>query len=49
MPENSLGEYEKWAAGVPNPTYLIGDATALKVVDGKVEVISEGHWTLFTP
>lgn len=47
MPQNSMAEYEKWAAGVPNPTYVIDDATAIKVVDGKVDVISEGHWKLF--
>jgi dipeptidase E len=49
MPDNSLAEYEKWAAGIPNPTYAIDDQTAIKVVDRKVEVISEGHWTLFQP
>jgi hypothetical protein len=25
------------------------DETAFKVVDGTVEVISEGHWKLLTP
>ena len=49
MPENSMAEYAKWAAGVPVATYAIDDATAIKVVDGDVEVISEGHWKLFTP
>lgn len=36
-----------WAAGIPVPTYAIDDDTAIKVVDGDVEVISEGHWRLF--
>ena len=27
--------------------YAIDDETAIKVVDGTVEVISEGHWKLF--
>ena len=49
MPDNSMAEYEKWAAGVPNRTYAIDDQTAIKVVDGKVEVISEGNWKLFQP
>ena len=49
MPDNSLAEYAKWAAGVPNPTYGIDDETAIQVVDGAVEVISEGHWKLFAP
>jgi dipeptidase E len=30
------------------PAYAIDDETALKV-DGTVEVVSEGHWKLFTP
>ena len=25
------------------------DETAIKVTDGTVEVVSEGHWRLFTP
>ena len=47
IPGNSLAEYATWAAGVPVPTYAIDDETAIQVVDGAVEVISEGHWTLF--
>ena len=31
------------------PAYAIDDETAIKVVDGTVEVVSEGHWKLFTP
>jgi dipeptidase E len=49
MPDNSLANVQEWAAGVPVPTYGIDDETAIKVVDGKVEVISEGHWKLFAP
>jgi dipeptidase E len=45
----SLANAEKWAARLPVPTYAIDDQTAIKVVDGAVEVISEGHWKLFTP
>ncbi len=45
----SMADIEEWAAGVPGPAYGIDDATAIKVVDGTVEVISEGHWRLFTP
>jgi len=44
-----MADIEEWAAGVPGPAYGIDDATAIKVVDGTVEVISEGHWRLFTP
>jgi len=31
------------------PTYAIDDETAVKVIDGTVEVVSEGHWKLFSP
>jgi dipeptidase E len=39
----------KWAGRLPVPAYAIDDQTAIKVVDGTVEVVSEGHWKLFTP
>ncbi|HUP83460.1 MAG TPA: Type 1 glutamine amidotransferase-like domain-containing protein, partial [Candidatus Limnocylindria bacterium] len=38
---------ETWAAHIPAPTYAIDEATGLKVVDGTVEVVSEGRWRLF--
>jgi dipeptidase E len=49
LPENTMADAEKWAAGMSVPTYAIDDQTAIKVVDGTVEVISEGHWKRFTP
>jgi dipeptidase E len=49
MPDTSLANIEKWASGIPVPTYAIDDATAIKVVDGSVEVVSEGNWKLFNP
>ena len=48
FPDNSLANAERWAAGMPVPGYAVDDQTAIKVVDGAVEVISEGHWKLFT-
>jgi dipeptidase E len=45
----SQANAEKWAAMLPVPVYAIDDQTAIKVTDGTVEVISEGHWKLFTP
>ncbi len=48
-PENSMANAEKWAAGVPVPTYAIDDQSAVKVTDGAVEVVTEGHWKLFSP
>jgi dipeptidase E len=49
MPDTSLATIEKWAAGLSVPAYAIDDQTAIKVVDGTVEVVSEGQWKLFTP
>jgi dipeptidase E len=48
MPDNSLANAERWAAGIPVPAYAIDDQTAIKVIDGVVEVISEGHWKRLT-
>ena len=45
----SMADAEKWAAGMPVPAYAIDGQTAIQVTDGTVEVISEGHWKLFTP
>jgi dipeptidase E len=49
FPNNSLANIEKLAASIPVQSYAIDDQTAIKVIDGAVEVISEGHWKLFTP
>jgi dipeptidase E len=49
LPENTMAEAQRWAAGLPNPAYAIDDDTAIKVTDGTVELVSEGHWKLFTP
>jgi dipeptidase E len=49
LPENTMADAERWAAGMQGPAYAIDDETAIKVTDGTVEVISEGHWKLFTP
>ena len=43
-PGNSMAEAEQWAAGISGPAYVIDDQTAITVVDGAVEVVSEGHW-----
>jgi hypothetical protein len=45
----ALANANQWAASVPVPGYAIDDQTAIKVTDGTVEVVSEGHWKLFTP
>jgi dipeptidase E len=47
LPENTMADAEKWAAGMTVPAYAIDDETAIQVVDGAIDVISEGHWKLF--
>jgi dipeptidase E len=42
-----MAEAEKWTAEIAGPAYAIDDQTAIKVVDGIVEVVSEGHWKQF--
>lgn len=49
LPDNSMADAERWAAGMSAPAYAIDDQTAIQVIDGALEVISEGHWKLFTP
>ncbi len=49
MPEASLANLERWAAGMDVPVYLIDDQTAITVIDGEVSVVSEGHWKRFVP
>ena len=43
-----MADAEKWAASMSVPGYAIDDQTAIKVTDATIEVISEGHWKLFT-
>ena len=49
LPENTMAAAEQWAAALSNPAYAIDDDTAIRVVDGTVDVVSEGHWKLFPP
>lgn len=49
LPGNTMAAAERWAADMQGPAYAINDDTAIKVIDGEVEVISEGHWKLFSP
>ena len=49
LPENTMANAERWAADIAGPAYAIDDETAITVVDGAVEVVSEGHWKRFTP
>jgi dipeptidase E len=49
MPRNTMTTATQWAAGMTGPCYAIDDQTAIKVVDGTTEVISEGQWNRLTP
>jgi dipeptidase E len=48
-PDASLVNAERWAARIPAPTYAIDDETAIRVVDGIAQVVSEGQWKRFQP
>lgn len=48
LPGNTMAATEGWAAGMKCPAYAMDDQTAIKVIDGTVEVISQGHWKLFS-
>jgi dipeptidase E len=46
LPSNTMATAERWAAGLTGPAYAIDDETAIRVVEGAVDVVSEGHWKL---
>lgn len=48
-PGNSMAEAEAWAAKIDGPAYAIDADTAFTVVDGQVEVVSEGVWKQLKP
>ena len=47
LPTNTMAAAERWAAELSGPAYAIDDETAIKVVNGTVDVVSEGIWKLF--
>ena len=47
MRGNTPEEAERWAGDIAGPAYVVDDQTAIQVVDGVVEVISEGTWKRF--
>ena len=47
FPDNSMANLEKLSETLPMPSYAIDDQTAIKVVDGTIEIVSEGSWRLF--
>lgn len=49
FPTNTMADAERWAADLDVPAYVIDEQTAIAVVDGEVEVISEGRWAMLEP
>jgi dipeptidase E len=49
FPTNTLADAERWAADIGGTAYAIDEQTAIKVLDGSVEVVSEGRWKKFSP
>ena len=47
LPTNTMAAAEKWAARIGGPAYAIDNETAITVLDGNAEVVSEGHWRFF--
>ncbi len=47
FPAATMANMTLWATKVDVPMYAFDDQTALKIIDGKVEVVSEGEWKLF--
>src|SRR6266542_6614211 len=43
FPENTLADAERWAADLGVPAYAIDEQTAIKVVNGSIEVVSAGQ------
>lgn len=49
FPENTMADAERWASDIEGPAYVLDDQSAITVVDGAVEVVSEGTWKLVRP
>ena len=46
FPDNTLAAAQEWASDLGGPAYVVDDQTAIRVVDGQVDVVSEGQWHL---
>jgi dipeptidase E len=49
FPTNTMADAERWAGELGGPAYVIDEQTAIAVVDGAVEVVSEGRWVRLGP
>jgi len=48
FPTNTMAAAEEWAAGIGGPAYVLDDQSAIRVVDGALDVVSEGRWQRLT-
>ena len=48
-PWHNMDYAESWAAELVGPGYATDNETAIRVVDGAVDVISEGQWKQYPP
>jgi len=46
MPDNTLETARRWSEEIAGPGYVIDDATAIVVIEDRVDVVSEGEWKL---
>ena len=44
FPTNTLAQAQRWAEAIGGLAYAMDDQSAITVVDGTVEVVSEGQW-----
>lgn len=49
FPDNTLANAERWAAEIGGHGYAIDDQSAIQVIGGSVDVVSEGRWKAFAP
>lgn len=47
LPSNTMANAEKWVTTLDCHAYAMDDETAITVVDGVVEIVSEGNWRYF--
>jgi dipeptidase E len=49
LPDNTMSNFDIWAPTMQMTCFAIDDMTAIRWVDGEVDVISEGLWKRFDP
>lgn len=49
FPTHTIAHAQQWAEDLGIPAYAIDEQTAITVIDGSVQVVSEGDWTKLGP